>query len=389
MIKIKAQTKNKKNTYGRGSIYYIKSRDRYGGQVIVDTGNGGTKRITVYGKTQREVKNKMLEVQCQAKAGAYIEKDKTTLFNLATKIIDEQIALNEIRQSSYDRKVATLDAMKDIYDTEIQELTEDIIKDFFISHIQFSQSYLNKMYQLLNVVFREAIRKKIIVDNPMTAIKKPKSKQELIKVRALTIDEQKRLIDVLKSEDILYSEQMLLSMFTGMRMGEVNALEVKDIDFKNQTINVCKSVSRASNGQTAISKTTKTKAGMRLLKVNKSVIDFLRECVGDNKDGIIFKSSNGNLVTTNQVNYQYANLLKKYNIIDKSVYGKVDLHSLRHTYATRCIESGMPAKVLQKVLGHANIKITLDTYCDVFDRFSDENTSVADTYMSNNNLAIV
>ena len=67
-------------------------------------------------------------------------------------------------------------------------------------------------------------------------------------------------------------------------------------------------------------------------------LNFLKQCIGDKKDGLIFASSVDKLVTTNQVNYQYANTLKKYDILDKSVYGKVDLHSLRHTYATRCIE---------------------------------------------------
>ena len=117
--------------------------------------------------------------------------------------------------------------------------------------------------------------------------------------------------------------------------------------------------------------------------------DFLKQCIKGKRDVFIFSSSTDNLITTNQVNYQYANTLKKYNILDKSVYGRVDLHSLRHTYATRCIESGMPAKVLQNLLGHTDIRITLDTYCDVFQKYSMENLAVADSYMKSNNIVIV
>ena len=117
--------------------------------------------------------------------------------------------------------------------------------------------------------------------------------------------------------------------------------------------------------------------------------DFLKQCIKGKRDVFIFSSSTDNLITTNQVNYQYANTLKKYNILDKSVYGRVDLHSLRHIYATRCIESGMPAKVLQNLLGHTDIRITLDTYCDVFQKYSSENLAIADSYMKKNNIAIV
>ena len=347
------------------------------------------KRKTAYGKTERIVKNKLLEYRIQAKAGFFDEPDNTTVYELAEKMIEEQFSLNEIKQTSYDRKNETLKSMSPIYDLAMREITEDVIKHFFISKISYSQSYLDKAYQLLKSVFNEAVRKKIVTENIMLNIRKPKSKQELVKVRALTVDEQKKLIDVLKSEDIRYSEQMLLSMFTGMRMGEINALEVGDINFNDRTIRVCKTVSRGLNGKTYISNSTKTKAGMRTIYFNDDMADFLKQCIGDKKDGLIFASSVDKLVTTNQVNYQYANTLKKYDILDKSVYGKVDLHSLRHTYATRCIESGMPAKVLQNLLGHTDIRITLDTYCDVFQKYSMENLAVADSYMKSNNIAIV
>lgn len=346
-------------------------------------------RKTAYGKTERIVKNKLLEYRIQAKEGLFDEVDNTTIYELAEKLIEEQFALNEIKQTSYDRKNETLKTLSPIYDIALRKITEDEIKRFFISKISYSQSYLDKVYQLLKVVFNEGMRKKIILENPMMNIRKPKSKQELVKVRALTVDEQKKLIDVLKSEDIRYSEQMLLSMFTGMRMGEINALEVGDINFNDRTIRVCKTVSRGLNGKIYISNSTKTKAGMRTIYFNDDMADFLKQCIKGKRDGFIFSSSTDNLITTNQVNYQYANTLKKYNILDKSVYGKVDLHSLRHTYATRCIESGMPAKVLQNLLGHTDIRITLDTYCDVFQKYSSENLAIADSYMKKNNITIV
>ena len=77
---------------------------------------------------------------------------------------------------------------------------------------------------------------------------------------------------------------------------------------------------------------------------------------------MLFTSSNGGLVTSNQVNYVYSNVIKNYDILDSSVYGRVDLHSLRHTYATRCIESGIDIKSVSEMLGHADITTTLRLY---------------------------
>ena len=92
------------------------------------------------------------------------------------------------------------------------------------------------MYQLLGAVFIKAVNRKIIEDNPLREIKRPKSNKKTIPVRALTVEEQKKLLNVLKNEDVRYSDIMLLSMFTGMRIGECCALMVEDIDFEEKTI---------------------------------------------------------------------------------------------------------------------------------------------------------
>lgn len=390
IIKTK-DTKSKKITlpYGDGSIYFVEKRNRYAGQIqlLID---GERIRKTVYGKTEREVRNKLKELQIQALAGN-LHNDKKpkipTIFQYAEKMMDEQLALNEIRQSSYDRKMETLKMLSDISYKQLDEVSEDDLIAFFKTQLDYSQSCINKMYQLLGAVFIKAVNRKIIEDNPLREIKRPKSNKKTIPVRALTVEEQKKLLSVLKNEDVRYSDIMLLSMFTGMRIGECCALMVEDIDFEEKTITVSKTVARGKYGRNVLNE-TKTSAGMRKLHLSDDIFEFLKSCIGNKETGLLFLSSNQNLVTTNQVNYAYAAALKAYDIVDTSVYGRVDLHSLRHTYATRCIESGMPAKVLQKLLGHTDINITLNTYCSVFEKYSNEHLAVADEYMKQNDIKI-
>lgn len=281
----------------------------------------------------------------------------------------------------------TLKILSPIYDMEIDDVTEDDLISFFASRINYSQSVLVKAYQMLQRIFKKAIRRKLITENPLEDIKCPRSRKKTIPVRAMTIEEQKKLIKVLTTQDIRYGDAMLLSMFTGMRAGECTALKVEDIDLEKQTIHVCKTVARGRYGYNVLNE-TKTDAGDRILHVNDEVTALLKRIIGDKEEGMLFLSTTDNLVASNQVSYYFRAALRANNIVDKSIYGKVNLHSLRHTYATRCIESGMPAKVLQKILGHTDITITLDTYCSVFEKYTDEHLAVADTYMKTNGLKL-
>ena len=377
----------KRRPKGTGSIFYIESRKRYAGQILVDVGNGNEKKKTVYGRTKTEVANRLKELERKSAAGEYIVKDKTNLYDFIEAMIEDQKAMNEIRPSTADRKLETLKMLSPLTDMTIQDITEDSVRDYFKTKLHYSQSVIEKLHQLLNWAFKKALRKEIITENPLTEFRVPKSKKPTVKVRGLTIKEQAKLLDHLKNNCVRYSEIMLISMFTGMRCGEVCALCVEDINIERKTISVSKTVARGKNG-TPVIHSTKTAAGNRTLYINDDIANFLRNCIGDKEIGYLFLSSNGKYVTTQQVNYYYWTTIKSNNILDPSVYGKVNLHSLRHTFATRCIEGGMPAKVLQKILGHTDISITLNVYCDVFEKYENEHMAAASEYMKANNLAI-
>lgn len=384
------QGKKKRRPKGTGAIYYVESRKCYAGNTLVDIGNGKTKKKYVYGKTKTAVADKLRDIEYQSKNGEFIEKDKKetiTFYDLADKMLTERFAMNYIRPSTYDRHCSTLKTLADISGYLLSEITEDILKEFFLKNVHYSDSSIKKMYQLAGAVFKEAVKQKIITENPMNDVKRPQSKQEKIPVRALSVSEQQHLVDVLLSEDFQYSEIMLISLYTGMRIGEICALAVEDINFANNTVFVHKTVSRGSYEKTIISNLPKDKE-TRTVPIDDDIATLLKECVGNKKKGLIFLSSNGKVITTNQVNAAYSGVLKKHNIVDPTIYGKIDLHSLRHSFATRCSESSMPIKVLQDILGHSDASITWNTYCSLFDDYKNEHIANAREYMKQKNLSI-
>lgn len=377
--------KKKKNGNGEGSVY--KFKNGYRGQVVVGIDDEGKPiRRSVTGASKKEVNEKITLIKNSIVTGTYVAPDMITLPELARQMLKDDLNMNFISISTYSRHIETLkriEANPYMNTTPMQQLHYTGVKEYLLTETRAAQSVIDKIFMMIQRTMREAVKRTILTKNQLEGIRKPKSEKRTEKVRALTKEEQIKLYEVLTTEDVNYSHQMLLSMLTGMRMGEINALKIDDIDLRRKTISISRTISRDIKGRAFVSQGAKTENGNRVIRISKTAMPLVEEilqCAEDSEYLFIYR---GKHITTSQVNMEFKRTLERYGIVDSKVKGKVSLHSLRHTYATRCIEAGMQAKVLQHLLGHSDISITLNTYCDAFESFQRENIAMADEYLAN------
>ncbi len=179
----------------------------------------------------------------------------------------------------------------------------------------------------------------------------------------------------------------LLQMYMGLRIGEALALSTHDIDLKNKKINIHRTLTTDENDAVIMGNKTKTYAGMRVLPIPGFLYPYIMEQMQfannqiNNEEKLLFKPNNSKYTRRCNVNSELHRILEKnFNIKD------ISTHSLRHSYGTRCIESGMAPVVVQKLMGHTDVGITLNTYTSVFDKFKQQEIDKVNQYYMNENL---
>ncbi len=174
-------------------------------------------------------------------------------------------------------------------------------------------------------------------------------------------EKEKRRIEkkCLKSDNIK-AIGIIISMYTGLRIGEVCALKWNDINFEDRVLNVTHTLQRvyvSKNNTKVIYTTPKTQHSMRKIPLNNNLYVVLKNYSKlYPNDAFILSGDRNKWVEPIAFRYTYTKLLK----LAKVKYKKY--HTLRHTFATKCINVGMDVKSLSEILGHANVTITLNTY---------------------------
>ncbi len=379
--------KNKKAKIG--SVYYDKRDKKWKCcYYIFDKESNSEKRKYKSFNTEKDAKDFLTSIQYQKGNDLFIKNNGIPLNQLMRENAKKKLELNLIGERSYARIIETIKTIEKnpVSTKNIDEITSNDIQNYLNTLKDYSNSTIKKIKEQFTQIFKESMNKGYITRNPMADVIRPKSNKERRIVRALEIEEQQKLTNYLLNIPISqepYKVAYLIEMYLGLRIGEVLALKNTDINLHKNLITVNKTLTTDKEHKVVIGNSTKTYAGIREVPIpqfiREEIINQMR-LAENNKDKQLFLEPNGNYVRPNNANRKLKELLKKMGITD------ITSHSLRHTYGTRCIEAGMRAVALQRLMGHTDVSITLNTYTSVFNKYKEAELEKVNSYYMNNDI---
>lgn len=370
--------------------YYIYERN-----VSQATKKDGTRTSPQYAKKKKEAAQNNLNTINKINDNKLVDKSTITLYEIAKNIVEDRHNKNKTTDNSYIANLAKLNRLNQhsFIHKPAQKVTDEDIHSYLNYMTVYSDSVIGKDFGLLNATFIRAVRKDILPLNPLDdkdEFSKPKSKRKTEKVRAFMLSEQKKFIDIIKNKENKYKYAWLLMLSTGIRPGECYALDINDIDFKNKKIHIRISLTKDKNGNIILGDKTKTYSGDRYININRDIEAILKEALKENiynKYNLLFwDKKRDNFTSISASNSSFKRFCKKYNIGKKF---EETQYVLRHSYATRKIESGMPVEVLKDLLGHKDIEVTLNTYFDAFSEYKNKYNKISEDYMKEQKLNYV
>ncbi len=339
---------------GRWEARYIKGYDV----------SGKARYGFCYGKTYTEAKNKVTDLKAQTVSvnGDDTVKSRQRFSYYCDKWLEQH--MTAIKPSTYAKYSLVLEnhVKSRLGNYHPYAISTELVEQFK-NELLIEQNLSAKSVRDILTVLKMVIaftRKQIPRGMPDVEIIYPREQRK--EMRVLTREEQEKLVQYLYSNMDLCKFGVYLALTTGLRIGELCALRWSDISMQNRTITVSATMQRMKNfdvgseAKTRISfGNPKSDASSRTIPLTANAVALCRKFMPDSTSAFVLTGA-ARYMEPRTLQYRFQHFMK-----DCGLEG-VHFHTLRHTFATRCVEVGFEIKSLSEILGHANTSITLNRY---------------------------
>ncbi len=354
-----------------GENIYKRKDGRWEGRYIAYyDGTGKAKYKYLYAKSYSEIKAKLWTVRTNCQLG--IAKENPQNKENYTFWLDEWLCAKKIgvKESTYIRYRNMIEnhVKPELGKYPVNKISTSLMEQFVTKKLQdgklngsggLSSKSMSDILVIIKESFKYAQSCGVTAICNFDRISFKKNKQEM---RVLSNLEEQRLLAVLLNDFDRYKLGVFVCLYTGIRIGELCALQWKNISLEEKTIKIEKTLQRLQcEDINALHKTRivitepKSSAALRIIPMPDFIIEMVAPFMGS-PDSYVLSGKCKTVVEPRTMQNRFKHYLEDGEISD------ANFHSLRHTFATRCIEAGFDVKTLSEILGHSSVKITLDKY---------------------------
>lgn len=363
-------SKSKSTKYARGGGTIRKRSDgRWEARYTLgfDPKTGKQIQRSVYGATQKEVRQKLTRVLAEIDDGSYIEPCSMKMGEwLDIWLRDYTINIKPATHSAYEQHVR-VHIKPELGETHLTEITPVMVQRLYnklLNERKLSPKSVKNIHGVFHRAMEQAKRLGYLRVNPLDAVILPRV--EKTQVSTLADDNLAKFLNAIKGDP--YELVLFVTVFTGMRQGEVLGLTWDCVDFYNHTILVNKQHNRVKGDKEFRFSSLKNEK-IRVITAASDVMDALRKqkqkqeewakaagCIWNNRDNLVFTTQTGRYINNTRLYRKFKEIAKEIGL------EKLRFHDLRHTYAVNSLRAGDDIKTVQENLGHATAAFTLSTY---------------------------
>ena len=301
-----------------------------------------------------------------------------TVLDLVKKYVSQKTGVKHNTEANY-KFIINIIKKEDFGKKRIDKVKLSDAKDWLIKLQSDGRGYstIHSVRGVIRPAFQMAVDDDLIRKNPFEFQLATVVVNDSVTREALTRKQERAFLKFVKEDKHFsrYYEGIYILFKTGLRISEFVGLTIADIDLKNGVIDVNHQLQRKRNMEYVIEE-TKTECGTRLVPMTDGVKKCFRKIIEnrkkpktepmiDGKVGFLYLDKNDMPMVALHWEKYFQHICEKYNKIYKAEMPKVTPHVCRHTFCSNMAKSGMNPKTLQKIMGHSDIGVTLNTYTHV------------------------